>query len=73
MTFEEQKELQSEIPNSELIERAEKCVDIMRAGNRSGPPDVYNDPDLIFSELIRRYKEGIELIEYFNTADIPGQ
>ena len=54
----------SEIPDSELIEKGRKWVsDLCASGGRKWslrvPPDPENDPDLIFSEIMRRYEVAL--------------
>ncbi len=63
MTTEELEFMQAKMSNKELIELAEKQVsELARTGGRSHkmcvPPEI-TDTDMLFSELIRRFKLSI--------------
>lgn len=63
MSFEELQKIQSEIPTDLLIERGREWISkLCKSGGKAWslrvPVDPENDPDLIFSEIMRRLAES---------------
>jgi hypothetical protein len=61
-TVEQLQEKLAVIPDAELIEKVEQWVTKLcdtdgRAWSLRVPPDPLRDPDLLISELIRRFKD----------------
>lgn len=80
MTFEEFNEIQTAIPDGQLIEKARELISkLAETSGRSWsfrvPPDPENDPDMVFGEIARRLSlnGGLTPVSYFlaNYTDCP--